>query len=51
MAKLASDIKQKYGGLDILVNNASVAFEFNEEPEQESPKILLKPEIQVELHQ
>ena len=25
--------------------------EFNEEPEQESPKILLKPEIQVELQQ
>ena len=35
VVKLASDIKNKHGGIDILVNNASIAFEFNEEPSKE----------------
>ena len=35
MVKLASDIEKKHGGIDILVNNASIAFEFNEEPSKE----------------
>ena len=46
VAKLASDIKQKYGGLDILVNNASVAFEFNEEPSKEPFSYQAKETIQ-----
>lgn len=35
VVKLASDIEKKHGGIEILVNNASIAFEFNEEPSKE----------------
>ena len=35
VVKLASDIEKKHGGINILVNNASIAFEFNEEPSKE----------------